>query len=413
MQIASVGRNLRTIPHFNPTLSNGSQVGTSRHYSSRTLILRTLSAEEDDDEPIAKRRKPSRKPRNKPKSPPWTPEEDERLRQLVRVHGNNDWGPIAEAMGRSSPWECSKRLYYISTKDSPRRTVLTAKQDALLLKLVNDVGPQFREFVKHFPKMSARNLYDRYRRLTRPPELKAWTPGEITQLRAAIAKYGIENWAEVATAVGTRNSYQCYSRWYRYPFDPDPPGQWNVDLDLMLLLCAYDARPGLFNMAPTFRTLCGTFRALRPETYLSPEDLPRGPLTEFPDLRAPLAPEYEAGANREPSQRLWHRVALIISSGDALIHPHACCARFQHFINGEEIFSALTPPQFQWLQQARRSQTQLTPEAFDAMGISIVKKRIPDLIRTMSMIRYISDVIKNEAKGISWDGGQPQFNDLE
>lgn len=78
----------------------------------------------------------------------WSPEEDEKLRQLVAQHGPCEWGAIAAQMGTRKHWQCRERWHHHLTPELTR-TEWTAHEDAIILHNVRSFGQVRRASAKH------------------------------------------------------------------------------------------------------------------------------------------------------------------------------------------------------------------------------------------------------------------------
>jgi len=63
----------------------------------------------------------------------WTPEEDERLRAIVKESGARSWSSVARRMGNIKPSQCHER-WHNHLSPQVRKDVWTAAEDAILLE---------------------------------------------------------------------------------------------------------------------------------------------------------------------------------------------------------------------------------------------------------------------------------------
>lgn len=68
----------------------------------------------------------------------------------------------------------------------------------------------------------------------KPVLRKRWTLEEEDRLRAAVAKYGEENWDKVAGQISPRTPKQCRQRWKQYLCPRDSQASWTSEEDALL-----------------------------------------------------------------------------------------------------------------------------------------------------------------------------------
>lgn len=91
----------------------------------------------------------------------FTPEEDEKLENLVKEYGVKSWKKIASIMKTRTTRQCRERyINYLSplVKNGP----WDAKQDALLIDKVKEMGPRWSKITKFFNSRSDVNIKNRY-----------------------------------------------------------------------------------------------------------------------------------------------------------------------------------------------------------------------------------------------------------
>jgi hypothetical protein len=105
----------------------------------------------------------STKPHPKSK---FTPEEDVRLRSLVREYGANDWAGVAQRMPQRNERQCKDRwFHYLSPSVQPHPW--TPEEDLLLLDRVRACGPKWVRIGVYFPTRTDIQLKNRYLVLSR------------------------------------------------------------------------------------------------------------------------------------------------------------------------------------------------------------------------------------------------------
>ncbi|KAH0788928.1 Myb-like DNA-binding domain containing protein [Histomonas meleagridis] len=100
----------------------------------------------------------TRKPHPKTK---FTPEEDEKLKELVANHGENNWYLISELMPGRNTRQCRERWrYYLSPEVS--NAPWTEEEDNLLDEKYRQFGPKWKLIAKFFPKRTDINVKSRW-----------------------------------------------------------------------------------------------------------------------------------------------------------------------------------------------------------------------------------------------------------
>lgn len=104
-------------------------------------------------------KKPKGAPRHK-----FTPEEDERLRSLVSMLGENNWGEVAAKLGTRSARQCRERFKnYLSPnlKNEP----WTEQEDNLLREKYAEYGAKWSVIANYFHTRSDVNIKNRWAQL--------------------------------------------------------------------------------------------------------------------------------------------------------------------------------------------------------------------------------------------------------
>ena len=88
----------------------------------------------------------------------FSPEEDDRLRELVDKYGTNDWAKIALALGGRTSRQCRER-YKNFLQPSLVNGPWTPEEDELLIRLYHHYGPNWVAMHRiHFPTRSNNNI---------------------------------------------------------------------------------------------------------------------------------------------------------------------------------------------------------------------------------------------------------------
>ena len=94
----------------------------------------------------------------------FTPEEDERLRQLVGEFGEFEWEKIASMFPNRNPRQCHDRWkFYLNPKIN--KTPFTKEEDWLLINLVCKYGGMWVQISKHFKNRSDVQMKNRWKAL--------------------------------------------------------------------------------------------------------------------------------------------------------------------------------------------------------------------------------------------------------
>ena len=102
--------------------------------------------------------------RKKPKT--WTAEEDQKLKDLVALLGENDWGEVSNRLGTRSPRQCRERFRnYLAPniKNEP----WTEEEDRLLEEKYQELGGKWQTLASFFANRSTNNVKNRFVMLQR------------------------------------------------------------------------------------------------------------------------------------------------------------------------------------------------------------------------------------------------------
>ena len=105
----------------------------------------------------------------KPLKQKFTQSEDQKLQQLVKKYGQNDWKLIAEKMHNRTSRQCRERWkYYIKPAlQQPNQMEWTKEEDSLLIQKMSEYGRKWSQIAKFFPFRTDINVKNRYHRLQR------------------------------------------------------------------------------------------------------------------------------------------------------------------------------------------------------------------------------------------------------
>lgn len=107
---------------------------------------------------------PTPTPRLNYKRTKFTPEEDEKLRELVEVQGTSDWGLIANNIPGRTPRQCRERyLNYLSPDANPAPWAV--EEERLLLLLHKQLGNNWALIAKYFPGRTEEKIKNKIKTL--------------------------------------------------------------------------------------------------------------------------------------------------------------------------------------------------------------------------------------------------------
>jgi hypothetical protein len=112
----------------------------------------------------------TRAPRRK-----FSAQEDEQLRHLVSIYGENNWPAVSGQMNDRGPRQCKERwTHYLSPALIHKSW--THEEDTLLLQTVQESGSRWKVLEASFPGRSDVNLKNRYNLLIRKHSKAAIPP---------------------------------------------------------------------------------------------------------------------------------------------------------------------------------------------------------------------------------------------
>lgn len=91
----------------------------------------------------------------------FTPEEDEKLKLLIKKYGENDWNTISKKMRKRNPRQCKDRwINYLSP--SLDFSPWTEEDDKKLVELYNQYGAKWTKLASFFQSRTSINVKNRW-----------------------------------------------------------------------------------------------------------------------------------------------------------------------------------------------------------------------------------------------------------
>ncbi|KAF0977166.1 hypothetical protein FDP41_003819 [Naegleria fowleri] len=144
----------------------------------------------------------------------WTPEEDEKLMQAVKLFGEKNWQQIANQLDERTGQQCLHR-WMKTLNPAIKRGRWTTEEDKRLYLAVHAYPPNNWVLVnRHTPGRTDVQCRERWCNILNP-DLKVgpWTKEEDESLKKAIKELGAGNWSKIAEVMYPRTDNQCWRRW--------------------------------------------------------------------------------------------------------------------------------------------------------------------------------------------------------
>jgi hypothetical protein len=125
----------------------------------------------------------------------WTAEEDEELRRLVEVYGDQSWHRLCKFMANKTEIRCFKRWLY--------------------LKEMNQTTP-IKDSYFNDSQMSDLQLshMSSSQKINTQISCTQWSKDEDRTLREKVEQFGTQNWVIIARFLPGRLGRQCRERWH-------------------------------------------------------------------------------------------------------------------------------------------------------------------------------------------------------
>jgi len=143
---------------------------------------------------------------------PWTPEEDQKLLQLVEKWGHQ-WTFISRSLPGRTPYQCFYH-YHWAIKPGLKKGEYSPYEDEILLKYYEKLGPKWSKIRKFLPWRAGSSLQKRWRHLfnlSRTRNFGLYTEEDDQLLLKLFSKYG-RKWTKISAEFKTRSEKQLKGR---------------------------------------------------------------------------------------------------------------------------------------------------------------------------------------------------------
>ncbi|CAH0482769.1 unnamed protein product [Peronospora belbahrii] len=176
----------------------------------------------------------------------WTPQEDKKLRELVKQLGDKNWSNIALHFSSRDRKRCRERFVnHLAPMLAPLSNVWSPEDDEKLLQLQSKMRSRWARMAQEFRGKSAENVKNRCLLLARRTAEKRprrgspqrWNAVEKEKLRSMVQTHGTGNWLFIASQLSGRTDSQCLQQWYRTLDDKVVKGRgtWTETEDRVLM----------------------------------------------------------------------------------------------------------------------------------------------------------------------------------
>ena len=150
----------------------------------------------------------------------WTPEEDQKLIDAVKIFGEGNWTLIAKEVGSRDNKQCWRRWTDCLNPDI-NKDPWTPEEDQTIRDFVAENGPtKWSKLAEILPGRTDNQCRQRWFRVLNPDINKdPWTPEEDQTIRDFVGENGPTKWSKLAKMLPGRMDAQCRQRWFRH-LDP-------------------------------------------------------------------------------------------------------------------------------------------------------------------------------------------------
>ena len=135
----------------------------------------------------------------------FTPEEDQKLLQLVAEHGAKDWIKIASLIGTRNARQCRER-YKNYINPSLRKDNWTKEEDELLLEKYQQYGGKWNKISKFFVNRSDNHLRNRWMMLARHQAKGLNDVANFSPVESPIAENSLSNTTKSTVSINNNNN---------------------------------------------------------------------------------------------------------------------------------------------------------------------------------------------------------------
>ncbi|KAF9322757.1 Myblike DNAbinding domain-containing protein [Podila minutissima] len=144
----------------------------------------------------------------------WTEEENNILREAVRVLGDNNWSQVSYCLDNRSATQCHQH-WTKSACSTIRRVRWLPEEDSALRKAVEVYGTgKWAKVQHHVPGRTDIQCRERYVNVLAPNiRFGSWTKEESEKLMHLVDLHGAGKWSLIASHMDGRTDNQCVRRW--------------------------------------------------------------------------------------------------------------------------------------------------------------------------------------------------------
>ncbi|GAA6010690.1 hypothetical protein JCM10207_005799 [Rhodosporidiobolus poonsookiae] len=229
----------------------------------------------------------------------WLPEEDRRLLAAVQVYGfsrgkgsADRWGKISKDVGGGRTAKNCRKRYFHSLNPDLKKGRWTKEEDQRLRELYGILGPKWKEIALQIPGRMDDQVSKRWRDAVNPAlrRNEPWAAAEDAMLLALYEQLGPQ-WAEISERIDGRSPLHCRNRYRRYdrprcdkaqsssegPVEPDSGAE-------AALSSSATIGDSLFAVASSSNTIMPTPPALDLSAYALPPPPPKLPSIDLSSL---------------------------------------------------------------------------------------------------------------------------------